>query len=100
MHLSLTCCVFFAIDWCSRIFEIAPSAKQMFPFLRNSDVPLETNPKLKTHAVSVFVMVIHEILKISLYMCVYSCVYVLMCRDQWRRRVRRLRSCGKPARSP
>jgi hypothetical protein len=31
----------------------------MFPFLRNSDVPLETNPKLKTHAVSVFVMVIH-----------------------------------------
>jgi hypothetical protein len=31
----------------------------MFPFLRNSDVPLETNPKLKTHAVSVFVMLIH-----------------------------------------
>uniref|UniRef100_A0ACD5XDP5 Uncharacterized protein n=1 Tax=Avena sativa TaxID=4498 RepID=A0ACD5XDP5_AVESA len=39
-----------------KIFEIAPSAKQMFPFLRDSDVPLETNPKLKTHAVSVFVM--------------------------------------------
>ncbi|KAM0897491.1 hypothetical protein ACQ4PT_022551 [Festuca glaucescens] len=30
--------------------------KHMFPFLRNSDVPLETNPKLKTHAVSVFLM--------------------------------------------
>lgn len=45
----------------SRIFEIAPSAKQMFPFLRDSDVPLETNPKLKTHAVSVFVMVIHHL---------------------------------------
>ena len=40
-----------------RIFEIAPSAKQMFSFLRDSDVPLEKNPKLKTHAMSVFVMV-------------------------------------------
>jgi hypothetical protein len=30
----------------------------MFSFLRNSDVPLEKNPKLKTHAMSVFVMVI------------------------------------------
>ncbi|CAM0954539.1 unnamed protein product [Alopecurus aequalis] len=39
-----------------KIFEIAPSAKRMFSFLRDSDVPLETNPKLKTHAVSVFVM--------------------------------------------
>ncbi|XP_006649662.1 non-symbiotic hemoglobin 2 [Oryza brachyantha] len=39
-----------------KIFEIAPSASQMFPFLRNSDVPLEKNPKLKTHAMSVFVL--------------------------------------------
>ncbi|RLN15781.1 hypothetical protein C2845_PM02G32820 [Panicum miliaceum] len=39
-----------------KIFEIAPSAKQMFSFLRDSDVPLEKNPKLKTHAMSVFVM--------------------------------------------
>ncbi|XP_014752770.1 non-symbiotic hemoglobin isoform X1 [Brachypodium distachyon] len=39
-----------------KIFEIAPSAKELFPFLRNSDAPLETNPKLKTHAVSVFIM--------------------------------------------
>ncbi|XP_006651196.1 non-symbiotic hemoglobin 2-like [Oryza brachyantha] len=39
-----------------KIFEIAPSASQMFSFLRNSDVPLEKNPKLKTHAMSVFVM--------------------------------------------
>lgn len=39
-----------------KIFDIAPSAKQMFSFLRNSDVPLEKNPKLKTHAMSVFVM--------------------------------------------
>lgn len=40
-----------------RIFEIAPSAKQMFSFLRDSDVPLEKNAKLKAHAMSVFVMV-------------------------------------------
>ncbi|TVU47850.1 hypothetical protein EJB05_07464, partial [Eragrostis curvula] len=39
-----------------RIFEIAPSAKQMFSFLRDSDVPVEKNPKLKPHAMSVFVM--------------------------------------------
>ncbi|CAN6301709.1 unnamed protein product [Urochloa humidicola] len=39
-----------------KIFEIAPSAKQLFSFLRDSDVPLEKNPKLKTHAMSVFVM--------------------------------------------
>ncbi|GJN30762.1 hypothetical protein PR202_gb19098 [Eleusine coracana subsp. coracana] len=36
--------------------EIAPSAKQMFSFLRDSNVPLEKNPKLKTHAMSVFLM--------------------------------------------
>jgi hypothetical protein len=37
----------------------APSAKQMFSFLRDSDVPLEKNPKLKTHAMSVFVVLMH-----------------------------------------
>ncbi|KAJ4781158.1 Non-symbiotic hemoglobin [Rhynchospora pubera] len=37
-----------------RIFEIAPSAKEMFSFLRGSDVPLEKNPKLKAHAFTVF----------------------------------------------
>ncbi|KAL6867568.1 hypothetical protein ACP4OV_015592 [Aristida adscensionis] len=39
-----------------KVFEIAPSAKQMFSFLRDSDAPLDKNPKLKTHAMSVFVM--------------------------------------------
>ncbi|GJN14941.1 hypothetical protein PR202_gb01820 [Eleusine coracana subsp. coracana] len=40
-----------------RIFEIAPGAKQMFSFLRDAgDAPLENHPKLKTHAVAVFVM--------------------------------------------
>lgn len=41
-----------------RIFEIAPAAKQMFSFLRDSgdDVPLENHPKVKAHAVTVFVM--------------------------------------------
>uniref|UniRef100_A0A0D9WIQ2 Globin domain-containing protein n=1 Tax=Leersia perrieri TaxID=77586 RepID=A0A0D9WIQ2_9ORYZ len=40
-----------------RIFEIAPGAKQMFSFLRDSgdDVaPLQNHPKLKSHAVTVF----------------------------------------------
>ncbi|XVE67419.1 hypothetical protein DITRI_Ditri08aG0159300 [Diplodiscus trichospermus] len=39
-----------------KIFEIAPSAKKLFTFLRDSDVPLEQNPKLKPHAMTVFVM--------------------------------------------
>ncbi|CAI9104443.1 OLC1v1003111C1 [Oldenlandia corymbosa var. corymbosa] len=39
-----------------KIFEIAPTAKKMFSFLRESTVPVEQNPKLKTHAKSVFVM--------------------------------------------
>ncbi|XP_058080746.1 uncharacterized protein LOC131228928 [Magnolia sinica] len=39
-----------------RIFEIAPSAKKLFSFLKDSDIPLEKNPKLKPHAMSVFVM--------------------------------------------
>ncbi|KAG9440858.1 hypothetical protein H6P81_021023 [Aristolochia fimbriata] len=39
-----------------RIFEIAPSAQKLFSFLRDSDVPPEKNPKLKPHAVTVFVM--------------------------------------------
>lgn len=39
-----------------KIFEIAPSAKKLFSFLRDSNVPLEQNPKLKPHAMSVFVM--------------------------------------------
>ncbi|KAK7341524.1 hypothetical protein VNO80_24456 [Phaseolus coccineus] len=39
-----------------KIFEIAPSAQKLFSFLRDSTVPLEQNPKLKPHAISVFVM--------------------------------------------
>ncbi|XP_030450218.1 hemoglobin-2-like [Syzygium oleosum] len=39
-----------------RVFEIAPSAKKLFNFLRDSDVPVEQNPKLKAHAMTVFVM--------------------------------------------
>ncbi|CAK9161108.1 unnamed protein product [Ilex paraguariensis] len=39
-----------------RIFEIAPSAQNLFTFLKDSDVPLEQNPKLKPHALTVFVM--------------------------------------------
>ncbi|XP_039137196.1 LOW QUALITY PROTEIN: hemoglobin-2-like [Dioscorea cayenensis subsp. rotundata] len=39
-----------------RIFEIAPSAQRLFSFLKDSDVPLDKNPKLKAHAMAVFVM--------------------------------------------
>jgi len=46
-----------ALKFFLRIFEIAPGAKQMFPFLRDAgDAPLENHPKLKAHAVAVFVM--------------------------------------------
>ncbi|RRT67287.1 hypothetical protein B296_00024699, partial [Ensete ventricosum] len=40
-----------------RVFEIAPSATRLFSFLRDSNVPLDKNPKLKSHAISVFTMV-------------------------------------------
>nr|POE67766.1 hemoglobin-2 [Quercus suber] len=39
-----------------KIFEIAPSAQKLFSFLKDSNVPLERNPKLKSHSVTVFVM--------------------------------------------
>ncbi|KAJ3672792.1 hypothetical protein LUZ60_006166 [Juncus effusus] len=39
-----------------RLFEIAPSAGSLFPFLRDSNIPLEKNPKLKRHAMTVFSM--------------------------------------------
>ncbi|CAM0954562.1 unnamed protein product [Alopecurus aequalis] len=47
-----------ALKFFLRIFEIAPAAKPMFPFLRDAaaDAPLESHPKLKAHAVTVFVM--------------------------------------------
>jgi hypothetical protein len=39
------------------IFEIAPAAKDFFPFVKNSTVPYEQNAKLKQHATLVFKMV-------------------------------------------
>ncbi|XBJ19353.1 hypothetical protein VPH35_010339 [Triticum aestivum] len=47
-----------ALKFFLRIFEIAPAAKPMFPFLRDAgeDAPLQSHPKLKAHAVTVFVM--------------------------------------------
>ncbi|KAF2305876.1 hypothetical protein GH714_008539 [Hevea brasiliensis] len=39
-----------------KIFEIAPSAQKLFSFLKDSNVPLHQNPKLKPHAMSVFIM--------------------------------------------
>ncbi|KMT00511.1 hypothetical protein BVRB_9g218090 [Beta vulgaris subsp. vulgaris] len=47
-----------ALKFFLRVFEIAPTAKKLFSFLRDSsdDVPLEKNPKLKAHALTVFSM--------------------------------------------
>ncbi|KAJ1382970.1 Leghemeoglobin, iron-binding site [Sesbania bispinosa] len=45
-----------SLKFFAKILEIAPAAKQLFSFLRDSDVPLEQNPKLKPHAMSVFLM--------------------------------------------
>ncbi|XP_042509171.1 plastid division protein PDV2-like [Macadamia integrifolia] len=39
-----------------RIFEIAPTAKKLFSFLKDAEGPLEQNQKLKPHAMTVFVM--------------------------------------------
>lgn len=39
------------------VFEIAPAAKKLFSFLKDSGVPLEKNPKLKAHALQVFVII-------------------------------------------
>ncbi|CAL9149267.1 unnamed protein product, partial [Musa hybrid cultivar] len=33
-----------------RIFEVAPSTSRLFSFLRDTDVPLDKNAKLKSHA--------------------------------------------------
>ncbi|PIN04777.1 hypothetical protein CDL12_17376 [Handroanthus impetiginosus] len=38
------------------ILEIAPAAKDMFSFLRDTDVIPQDNPRLKAHAVKVFKM--------------------------------------------
>ncbi|KAM7253465.1 hypothetical protein ACFE04_021619 [Oxalis oulophora] len=46
-----------------RVFEIAPSAKKLFSFLKDSDIPLEKNPRLKPHATTVFVMVAVQLRK-------------------------------------
>ncbi|KAB1218994.1 Non-symbiotic hemoglobin 2 [Morella rubra] len=42
--------------------EIAPAAKNMFSFLKDSDEIPQNNPKLKAHAVMVFKMVVKEAL--------------------------------------
>ncbi|KAL3686121.1 hypothetical protein R1sor_004143 [Riccia sorocarpa] len=40
-----------------KVFEIAPSAAELFSFLRDSPIPREKNPQLKAHALTVFKMV-------------------------------------------
>lgn len=48
-----------------RIFEIAASAKKLFSFMKDLEVPVEKNPKLKSHAMTVFVMVNSFLLSLS-----------------------------------
>ncbi|KAL3614150.1 Non-symbiotic hemoglobin 1 [Castilleja foliolosa] len=45
-----------ALKFFLKVFEIAPSATKLFSFLKDSNVPLEQNPKLKPHARAVLVM--------------------------------------------
>ncbi|GAU35846.1 hypothetical protein TSUD_63350 [Trifolium subterraneum] len=45
-----------SLKFFKKIFEIAPAAKQLFSFLKDSNVPLDQNPKLKSHAMYVFTM--------------------------------------------
>ncbi|KAJ4966527.1 hypothetical protein NE237_018376 [Protea cynaroides] len=45
-----------AMEFFLRIFEIAPTAKKLFSFLKDAECRLEQNQKLKAHALSVFVM--------------------------------------------
>ncbi|CBI35317.3 hypothetical protein VitviT2T_026826 [Vitis vinifera] len=37
-----------------KIFEIAPLTQKLFSFLKDSKVPLDKNPKLKSHAMTFF----------------------------------------------
>ncbi|KAL9245030.1 hypothetical protein vseg_018729 [Gypsophila vaccaria] len=55
-----------ALKFFLRVFEIAPTAKKLFSFLRDSDdTPLENNPKLKAHALTVFVMTCESAVNLS-----------------------------------
>ncbi|NP_001413489.1 anaerobic nitrite reductase GLB0 [Physcomitrium patens] len=44
------------INFFRKVFEIAPGAKAMYSFLRDSTIPFEENPKVKNHARYVFMM--------------------------------------------
>ncbi|KAK7264336.1 hypothetical protein RJT34_31943 [Clitoria ternatea] len=44
-----------SLKFFNKILEIAPAAQQLFSFLKDSKVPLDQNPKLKPHAMAVFV---------------------------------------------
>ncbi|KAH7853553.1 hypothetical protein Vadar_003905 [Vaccinium darrowii] len=46
----------FSLRFFTLILEIAPAAKNLFSFLKDTDEIPQNNPKLKTHAVKVFKM--------------------------------------------
>lgn len=43
-----------AVAFFGRVFEIAPAAKALFPFMQDASVPFEQNPKVRSHALQVF----------------------------------------------
>ncbi|KAK3422212.1 hypothetical protein EUGRSUZ_G02733 [Eucalyptus grandis] len=47
-----------------RIMEVAPQAKNMFSFLRDSDEIPQNNPKLQAHAVKVFKLTCESVIQL------------------------------------
>ena len=62
-----------------RILEIAPAAKDMFSFLRDTDEVPHNNPKLKAHAVKVFKMVFTCLFCLIFCFVIYTYLYVCVC---------------------
>ncbi|KAL9296452.1 hypothetical protein ACSQ67_022348 [Phaseolus vulgaris] len=75
----------------TKILEIAPEAKQLFSFLKDSNVPLEENPKIKPHAKAVFVM----FSTISYIILVYCYQFILFLLLQTCDSASQLRKAGK-----
>ncbi|KAH7352452.1 hypothetical protein KP509_19G045900 [Ceratopteris richardii] len=54
-----------AMDFFLMVFDVAPAAKKLFSFLKDSDEPLEKNAKLKAHALQVFVIICESAASLS-----------------------------------
>ncbi|KAH7352450.1 hypothetical protein KP509_19G045800 [Ceratopteris richardii] len=53
------------MDFFLMVFDIAPTAKKLFSFLKDSKEPLEKNSKLKAHALQVFVIICESAASLS-----------------------------------